>query len=375
MTFRPSADEATAPGGPLAGLSVVEATANIAGPSASLILADLGAQVTRIEPPEGDVTRRWPPFGAGFSTVHAAFNRGKQVRFLDLRTHEGVAEARELVAAADVFIESFRPGKAAQLGLGYDDLRALNPRLIYASVNGYGSVGPQAGQPGFDAVVQAYSGMMDLTGHPDQSPARVGVAALDIGAGMWTAIDVLAAVLQRQTTGAGTRVEATLLGTAAGFMMHHLAAVRHAGANPSRLGTAQHNFAPYQTLPTEDGEVMVGINSDRLWGRLCEVLDAADLATDARFATNGGRVTHRAELTNAIAQRSRRVTTSAFSAGLAEAGIPHSPVRTVAELAADPQLQALDLWGTSEEGYELIRAPVGPPRRDLGPALSSPEDG
>jgi crotonobetainyl-CoA:carnitine CoA-transferase CaiB-like acyl-CoA transferase len=365
--------ETSAHGGPLHGLTVVDLTLNIAGPSATLILRDLGARVVKIESPGGDDSRQWPPFVDGLSTTYATFNRGKEIIGLDLKTEAGLRVARTLIARADVFVESLRPGKAAALGLDWDSLHQDNPGLVYCSVNAFGSTGPLAGTPGFDAIIQAYSGILDLTGHPDAEPSRVGTAVIDIGTGMWAALGILGALRDRDQTGQGQRVEQTLLSTATAFLMHHLAAVRLGGAVPKRLGTAQHNFAPYQVIHSRDGSVLVGVNSDRMWATFCAAIDdTGTLAADERFSTNSARMAHRDPLIRAIEVLTRQQTTAQLLHALGTAGIPASAVRSVVDLADDPQLDVLGLWGATDEGFDLVRFPVGRPGDSLGAAGGSP---
>ncbi len=235
-------------GKPLVGLTVLDLTSNIAGPSATLILADLGARVIKVEPPGGDASRSWYPHTDNESAVFAAYNHGKQSVIVDAKSVSGRELLCRLVERADVFVESMRPGKADALGLGWSQLSAINPRLIYSSINAFGSDGPMAGVAGFDAIMQAYSGLMDLTGYADGAPARVGGSVIDVGTGMWAAVEILAALLQRQQTGRGSLASTAMLGTATSFVMHHLASVWMAGVTPHRQGTAQHNFAPYQAI-------------------------------------------------------------------------------------------------------------------------------
>ena len=321
---------------PLSGVTVVDLTINLAGPYASLVLRDLGARVIKIEPPTGDDSRDWPPYIDGTGTAFAAFNRGKESVTIDAKTPAGRDRIHALVARADVFIESLRPGKAAALGLGWEDLETVNPRLIYCSVNAFGDTGPMSGAPGFDAIVQAYSGIMDLTGHPEAEPSRVGAAMIDVGTGMWAAISILAA-LAAPPHERGGRIQTTMLGSAVAFLQHHLAAVRLAGAVPARLGTAQHNFAPYQALHARDRMVMVGVNSDRMWRRFCDAIgDDGQLADDERFAHNAARVEHREAMVARIEELTTRLEADELVARLAAAGVPTSAVRPVTELRDRP---------------------------------------
>lgn len=355
---------------PLDGTLVADCTTNIAGPFASLVLSDLGARVVKVEAPDGDASRHWPPSVDSQTTTYTALNRGKESVVLDARTPAGRRAIEELAARADVFLESMRPGKAEALGLGWEQLRHRNPALVYASVNAFGDTGPMSGLPGFDAIVQAYSGIMDLTGRPDGEPNRVGAAVIDVGTGMWTAIAVLGALLDRRAGGGGRRVQATMLGTAASFLAHHLASVRLAGVVPHRLGTAQHNFAPYECVRASDRPVMVGVNSEDMWRRFCEAVDDGRLAGDARFADNRGRVEHRGALVAQIEALTCGLTADELVGRLTAAGIPAAVVRGVADLAADPQLDALRLWGTTREGWPVTRIPVEGTREDVGPVAS-----
>jgi crotonobetainyl-CoA:carnitine CoA-transferase CaiB-like acyl-CoA transferase len=344
---------------PLDGVTVVELASNIAGPFVGLILRDLGARVIKIESPErGDDTRRWPPFRDADSAVFAAMNRGKESVAIDLGHPEGLAAVQLIMATADVFVQSLRPGTAERLGLGHEALRAVNPRLIYCSISGFGRVGPRADEAGFDAIIQAYSGLMQLTGHSDGPPARVGTGIIDFGTGLWATTGILAALHRRSIEGEGSLVEATLLGTSVGLMMHHLASVTMAGVVPRRAGTAQHNSAPYEALRAADGFVMVGVTNQSLWGRLCRAFDCRHLEADPRFATNGDRVANRhvlvGLLSEAIGQRSADETVAVLRA----AGIPASPIRGIDALPDDPQVAALSLLQKTGSDAVLPVVPV-----------------
>ncbi|WP_235735651.1 CaiB/BaiF CoA transferase family protein [Nocardioides alcanivorans] len=352
---------------PLKGVTVVDLTVNIAGPSATLMLADLGARVIKVEPPGGDISREWTPRDeTGVSTVFSAFNRGKESIVIDAKTAEGRRTIHRLVAEADVFVESMRPGKAATLGLGWEDLSAINERLVYCSVNAFGDVGPLAGVAGFDAVIQAYSGLMELTGYPDGEPARVGGAVVDVGTGTWAALGVVAALLQRERDGRGQRVQMTLLGTAIGYMMHHLLSARLAGVEPKRLGTAQHNFAPYQAIRAADGMVMIGVNSDPMWRRAAVALGAERLIEDPRFADNASRNRNRLELIAEIEACISQVPADVVVERLMGATVPASAVRSIGSLIGDAQLEAMGLWATTPSGVPLPRTPVADPTAPIG---------
>ncbi len=344
---------------PLDGVLVVELASNVAGPFTGLVLRDLGARVLKIEnPARGDDVRGWPPYRDGQSAPFAALNRGKSSVALDVTSHSGREAMLRLVAGADVFIESLRPGKADQLGLGFTDLEAANPRLVYCSISGFGRGGPRGGEAGFDAIVQAYSGLMDLTGYPDGPPARVGTGIIDFGTGLWAAIGILAALSRRNATGRGGRVEGVLLGTAVGLLMHHIASVTMAGKVPTRAGTAQHNAAPYEAIPAADGLFMVGVTNDSLWRRLCIGLSCSELVGDPRFADNAGRVANRDALIDLLSAAVGTRTAADAVARLRQAGVPASEIRSIGSLPDDEQVVALGLIQEFAGGERLAVSPI-----------------
>jgi CoA:oxalate CoA-transferase len=344
---------------PLSGTTVVDFTHNIAGPFASLVLRDLGARVIKVEPVGGDDARTWPPFVDGVGTAFAAFNRGKESIAINAKAPEGREQQHRMVERADVFLESMRPGKAAALGLGWEDLERINPRLVYCSINAFGDEGPMATAAGFDAIIQAYSGIMDLTGYPDADPCRVGTATIDVGTGMWSALAIMGALMEPDPARRGGRVQTTMLGTAVSFMMHQIAATALAGQSPTRIGTAQHNFAPYQAVHTRDRMVMLGVNSDRMFERFCQAIgDDGRICADSRFDSNAGRMANREAMVEQIESLTLEMSAPELVERLSAVGIPASEVRTVSDLVADPQLTALDLWRVTDEGYQLPRIPV-----------------
>ncbi|RMH11745.1 MAG: CoA transferase, partial [Gemmatimonadetes bacterium] len=326
---------------PLAGVRVIDLTQNLAGPYCTQILADLGADVVKVEPPGGDRCRAWgPPFIAGQSPLFMAVNRGKRSVVLDLRDPDAAGALRRLVAGADVFCEAFRSGVAERLGFGYEDVRALRPDVIYASVTAYGPDGPLADQPGYDPLMQAYAGLMSVTGEPDGPPLRAGVSLVDFATGVWTALGVLAALRTREQTGEGTHVVASLLDSALAMASYHLAAAAETGRAPERQGTGLAMIAPYEAFPTRDGDVMIGAANDALFARLCEALEAPELAADPRFATNPERVRNRSALAAALADRTRALTRADLLERLRRARVPASPVHDALEVLADPQVRA-----------------------------------
>jgi crotonobetainyl-CoA:carnitine CoA-transferase CaiB-like acyl-CoA transferase len=339
----------------LSGIRVLDLTSNVAGPFGTLILRDLGADVVKVESPAGDTVRGWPPFTAdGRSTTFAALNRGKRSVALDLKDPDGRRLLLDLAAHADVLVESMRPGVLDRLGLSWDVLHAANPRLVYTSISAFGGVGPFADRPGYDAIIQAYSGIMSLTGEKDGPPVRVGTGVIDMGTGMWAALATIAALRQREVTGTGVRVSATLLGTAVGFLFHHLASIELAGVTPRRVGTAQHNTAPYEAIPAADGFVMVGAANDTLWRRFCDALgDDGRLRDSPLFTTNADRVRNRDRLVALAGELAGELTAEELAARFAKAGVPASAVRDTAELLDDPQVHAMELlapWGEQRLG-------------------------
>jgi crotonobetainyl-CoA:carnitine CoA-transferase CaiB-like acyl-CoA transferase len=283
----------------LGNLRILDFSRVLAGPLATMTLADLGAEVTKVERPgNGDDTRSWgPPHDdAGEATYFQAVNRNKRSVALDLRDPEGVAEARRLALAADVLVENFRPGLMAELGLGYEELAAGNPGLVYCSVTGFGGGGAGAELPGYDLLVQALGGLMSVTGEPEGEPLKVGVALVDVVAGLYAAVGILAALEHRRESGEGQLVEVDLLSALLAGLVNQSSAYTVAGVVPGRMGNRHPSIAPYELLRTGEGELVLAVGNDRQFAELCEVLGAPELADEARFATNPARVEHRDEL-------------------------------------------------------------------------------
>jgi crotonobetainyl-CoA:carnitine CoA-transferase CaiB-like acyl-CoA transferase len=327
--------------GPLAGILVADFSRVLAGPWATMTLADLGADVVKVERPEGgDETRSWrPPETAdGESTYHLAVNRNKRSAALDLTDERDRRLARALAARADVLVENFAPGTMERFGLGYADLAADNPGLVYASVTGFGGAAG-AGRPGYDFLVQAVGGLMSITGRPDGEPTKVGVALVDVLAGQNLATGVLAALLARDRTGRGQRVEVDLLSSLLAALVNQASAVLNAATVPGRLGNAHPSIAPYQTLATADDPIAVAVGNDRQFGRLAA---AVGLPASPWYATNADRVRHRDRLVADLEERLRRRPARDWLAELTAAGVPCGPVNSVADglaLAADLGLE------------------------------------
>lgn len=326
--------------GPLEGLRVLDLSRVLAGPYCTMLLADLGADVVKVEEPSlGDLTRRWgPPFKAGESAYYLSLNRNKRSIAVDLKSEEGVAIARRLAATSDVVVENFRPGVAAGLGLGFEDLMEVNPQVIYCSISGYGQDGPYRDRPAFDIVLQAMGGLMSITGEPGGPPVRVGVAVADIGAGMFAAVAILAALHRRAAKGEGERIDVSILDGQVAWMTYAAQALFLTGEAPGPLGSAHPNIFPYQAFPTADGYIVLGAANDAFWISTCRVLGLDALADDRRYATNAGRVEHRRDLEPLLAAAFKRGTTDGWYRKLIEAGVPCGPVNDLARVAADPQV-------------------------------------
>ena len=331
--------------GTLSGLKVLDLTRALSGPFAAMILGDLGADVIKVEDVwHGDDTRRWgPPFQGDDASYFLSVNRNKRGLSVNLKTPEGRAIATRLAARCDVLLENFRPGTAARLGLGYAGLAALNPRLIYASISGFGQTGPSASLPGYDAVAQAVSGMMSVTGPPDGEPARTGTSTADIGAGMWALIGILAALHAREASGRGQLVDISLLDGQIAWLTYVAGKYFATGVTPGRHGSAHESLVPYQVFPTADAPLMVAVGSDGLWQRFAAATGLADLAGDPRYATNPGRVRNRGALVPAIGKALAARGCAEWTAILNDAGVPAGPVNTVPAALDQPQVAAREM--------------------------------
>jgi crotonobetainyl-CoA:carnitine CoA-transferase CaiB-like acyl-CoA transferase len=320
---------------PLAGVRVVDVTTSYAGPTCTQLLGSLGAEVIKVEPPGGDEARAWgPPFSGGLGTLFVAVNSGKRSLALDLRRGRDVL--LRLVDDADVVVQSLRPGLAAELGFGEEDVRGRKPGLVYCSISSYGRAGPKRDLPGYDPLLQAAGGVISVTGEPGSPGVRVGVSLIDHATGMYAAFAILAALKE----GGGHTLDVSLWETALAFVSYHLIGTLETGAVPTPQGTAFHAIAPYQVFPAADGGLMVTAANDGIFRRLVEAIGLPELAADPRFATNPGRVTNRAALAETISARLREDTRAAWMEKLVAAHVPAAPVQHVGEVAADPQTEA-----------------------------------
>ena len=343
-----------APAGPLAGIRVIDCSTVLAGPYCTMLLGDLGADVVKVEPPDGDATRGWgPPWvgdqtaGTRTATYYLAINRNKRSLRLDLRTEAGRAVLRTLLRTGDVVVENFRAGGFERLGFTDSELEALNSDLVHLAISGYGTDGPEAAKPGYDFVIQAVSGLMSITGEPDGRPLKVGVAITDVVTGLFGAVSVLAGLLARRrgdadrATTAGQRIDVSLLQSTLAVLVNQAQSTLATGVAPGRLGNAHPSIVPYETFRTADGEIAIGVGSQRQWPRFCEVLGLAELAADARFATNGDRVANRVELIAILGERLGQRSSADWLAALDAAGIPAGPIRDIREAFDSPEAAAI----------------------------------
>jgi crotonobetainyl-CoA:carnitine CoA-transferase CaiB-like acyl-CoA transferase len=350
---------------PLAGIKVVDLTRILAGPYCTQELADAGADVVKVEEPsKGDDTRGWgPPFIEGESAYFLSVNRGKRGITLNLKDSRGGDILWRLLDHADVLVENYRPGTLDRLGFSYDAVRARRPALVYASISGYGADGPWGGRPGYDAVVQGEGGLMSITGAPDGPPFKVGASLVDVLAGMSAFQGILLALLRRQSTGEGARVEASLLESLLPTLTYHASTWLLAGHVPARLGNRHPSLAPYETFEAADGHVIVGVGSEPLWRSFCALLGRSDLAADPRFQTNPQRVANYDALRAVLAPILRSRTVGDWLSALGEAGIPCGRVRTVAEALENPQVAArgllLDVEHPRAGRGRYVGSPIG----------------
>ncbi len=330
---------------PLAGLKVIELGHSVAAPYAALVLAELGAEVVKVEKPAGgDDARKWgPPFVEGAAPIFHALNRNKRSIAVDLRDAGQLARLRKMVLEADVLIQNLRPGQAEAMGLGAAALLAENPRLIHASIGAFGASGPLKEEPGYDPLMQAFGGLMSVTGEPGRPPVRFGSSPIDMGSGMWVVIGVLSALLNRGITGRGGEVVTSLYETSLAWMFYHLAQQQVSGEEPGRHGSGAATIVPYQAFTCSDGDLVVAAGNDGLYRKVCTAIGQPELADDPRYVTNGERVKNRASLIGTLQRAFAGKTREQWMALLKPLGVPCAPVQNVAEIAAHPQTLALGI--------------------------------
>jgi crotonobetainyl-CoA:carnitine CoA-transferase CaiB-like acyl-CoA transferase len=349
--------------GPLSNIRVLDLTRVLAGPWATQMLADFGAEVIKIEKPgEGDDTRGWgPPFlknpdgSRGDAAYFLSTNRGKTSVCIDMASPEGQKLIRALAAKSDVVIENFKVGGLKKYGLDYDSLKAVNPKLIYCSITGFGQDGPYAQRAGYDFMIQGMAGFMSVTGEPDGQPMKAGVAFADIFTGLHAVIGITAALFHRERTGEGQYLDLALLDSQVAVLANQASNYLVGGKVPGRLGNAHPNIVPYQTFETADGYIIIAVGTDRQFKEYCAIIGVAELANDERFKSNRGRVENRAALIPLLTDPMKARTTSAWVAALEAAAVPCGPINTIAQMFADPQVLArgLQIGLTREDGVQV----------------------
>jgi crotonobetainyl-CoA:carnitine CoA-transferase CaiB-like acyl-CoA transferase len=371
--------------GPLDGTTILDLSRVLAGPWCTQLLADLGATVIKVERPgEGDDTRSWgPPWresnvtqGTRMASYFMSANRGKRSVAIDIAHAEGAALVRDLARHADVLVENFKVGGLAKYGLGYADLAAINPRLIYCSVTGFGQTGPYAERPGYDFIMQGMGGLMGVTGAPDGEPMRAGVALTDIMTGMYAVNGILAALLHRARTGAGQHIDVALLDVQVAAMANQALYYLVTGQNPGRHGNAHASIVPYQAFATKDGDVTIAGANDGQFRRLCAVLGQPELAADPRYATNAARVLNRESLIALLQAALLAWEQAPLLAALEAAGVPAGPINTLAQVFADPQVQYRGMAFTQNSPtmgeVPAVRCPLRFSAADVGSNLAPP---
>jgi crotonobetainyl-CoA:carnitine CoA-transferase CaiB-like acyl-CoA transferase len=350
------------PTGPLSGLLVADFSRVLAGPYATMLLADLGAEVIKVEAPAGDDTRAWtPPVRDGISTYYLAVNRNKRSVVLDLKDDVDVVLARELAGRADVMIENFRPGGLDRFGLDYDAVATGNPSIVYASISGFGTTDQGRVLPGYDLIVQAMSGLMSLTGAPDTEPFRSGISVFDVMAGMHATIGILAGLNARHISGVGQHVEVNLMSSALSGMVNQTSAYVAGGVVPQRMGNSHPSLYPYEPIPCSDGELIITSGNNAQFGKLCQVIGAPELADDPRFLGMDDRNAHRDELRPLLIERLKKRTKMEWFQDIIAAGVPCGPINDVSggvgfatEIGLEPVVEV----GTSEAMVPSIRNPI-----------------
>lgn len=365
--------------GPMEGIRVVDLSRILSGPFATMVMGDLGADVLKVEEPTiGDDSREWgPPYQGTESAYFLSVNRNKKSIAVDLRKAEGQQVVRRLVAHADVLVENFRPGTADRLGLGYADLSKANPVLVYVSISGFGQTGPLRDEPGYDAIAQARSGMMSMTGEPDGMPVRSGVATADLAAGMWALIGIFAALRVRERTGSGQWIDVSLLDGQISWLTYLAGGYFATGNSPKRLGSAHPSIVPYQAFPTADGQIMVAVGNDTLWHRFVGAVGSPDQLLDEQYRTNPDRVRNRTPLLAIIESVLSKKTTTEWLETLRDAGVPVGPIYDVGEALRNEQVVSremlLDVDHPTAGKLQMVASPIKfskyAPRPPLAPPL------
>ncbi|WP_144475704.1 CaiB/BaiF CoA-transferase family protein [Cytobacillus oceanisediminis] len=356
--------------GPLSGITVVDITTNISGPSLTMILADLGANIIKVERPDiGDDSRGMGPFWKGEGVYFLHINRNKNSIVIDLKQEEGRKIIYDLVKQADVFVENFRYKKAEKMGLGYEKLKQINPAIVYCSLSAYGQEGPLRERSGYDAIAQADAGIIGINGAEGSEIARVPISVLDQGSAMWGAIGIISALYHKEKTGEGQLVTTSLYETGVFWVGYHMLSWLATGQEPKKNGAGHTAFAPYGAFFASDAPVMIGISNNSLFKRLCQVLGKEEWLTDVRFETNPKRVEHRENLRVAIENILQAKTADEWVSLLAEAGVPSSKVKKISEVVQDEQAEAINMWkSVSHSEIENFKLPRLPFELSVSPA-------
>ena len=336
---------------PLHGIRVLDLSRVLAGPYCCMLLSMLGAEVIKVEDLNGDESRTWPPLGEGMSGSFLGLNLNKQGIAVNLKSPEGVKLIKELAAKSDVVVENFKTGTMERFGLDYETLRTLNPSLIYTSISAFGRTGAKASDPGYEALVQAYSGVMSMTGFPDGEPVRCGVSFLDMSTGISSALATVSALYRRERTGQGCKAEASLLQTAMGLMSHQVSNYFQHDTVPQRIGTGHPSVVPYQSFPTADGNMFIAAANQNLWERLARSLGMEALIADERFKDNPTRVVHREELVPLLTEVLKTRTSAEWLGPLQEAGVPCAPVNSLQQVIEDGQIAAIGALAELEDPH------------------------
>ena len=344
---------------PLAGVRVVEFCQVLAGPYCGMLLADLGAEVIKVEPPEGDMMRQWPPITEGYSENFASINRNKRSVVLDLKDPAQKAAARKLILTADVVLENNRPGVMDRLGLGYESFRAEKPGLVYCSISAFGQSGPRSGEGGFDVTVQAMSGIMSVTGEPDGAPVKCGVPVSDVGTGLYAALTIVSILRRVAGGGPGAHVDASMLGCSLGMAALQTSEFFGTGNDPKKLGSAHPRNAPYQAFKCADGHFVIAAGNNKLWEAVTQVVGRPDLFADQRFATTQSRAANQVALKDLLEVEFARQGVDHWLAAFEKAGVPQGRINTYSQILADPQVAHMG-W------VEEMELPSGVKTRTFG---------
>ncbi|WP_028784498.1 CaiB/BaiF CoA transferase family protein [Thalassobacillus devorans] len=367
--------------GALSGIKVLDLSRVLAGPYCTMILGDLGAEVVKVEAPGGsDETRKWgPPFQEGISAYYLCANRNKKSITADLKSEEDKQKIMDLVRDFDVVIHNFKAGTMERLGLGYDDLNKVNPGLVYCGITGFGETGPYKDLPGYDFIIQAMSGLMSITGDETSGPQKVGIAITDVLTGLYACIGIQAALLERNHSGSGQKVDLALYDIAVSSLVNIASNYLMSGKIPNRLGNNHANIVPYQTFHTADGDMVVAVGNDRQFQRLCDLLELPEVAMEDRFSTNPLRVENRKELTNILQEAFRKHTAFYWKKQLDKALIPCGPIQNLKVLANDPQLAARDMFFSMKHPkagkIKLVGSPLKLSRTPVSYRYYPPEAG